>query len=329
MVLAIVNDYIGLTRPPKRINMNRAGRRDLMGICFPQSCKNGTLAVFAGRFDESYDENQKVFAVGGYLGRNEDWLELEPNIQQFLDKHNLRYFKASECEFGRGEFLQLRDNPNEPNLPLTPAEKTRLKATKTEFVSITNSCNIWGIGATVLLEHFKSVLLEKPQASPVLSEHPYFLCFQAVIAEVAAQVNEVNHKLNFPRGSRAEMVAFVFDENGEPSGKAKEIYDGFQLKNPDSSECMGSLSYASDLKFVLLQAADNFAYETMKGLLNSRYDKGRVERKAMTRLKEKTWKIYVFDKPSLEMVVEHNLRREAIEATVLDQPGKNAFRGQS
>jgi hypothetical protein len=153
------------------------------------------------------------------------------------------------------------------------------------------------------------------------------LCFQAVIVEVAAQVNEVNHKLNFPRGSKAEMVAFVFDKNGEHSGKAKEIYDGFQLKNPNSSECMGSLSYASDQKFVLLQAADNFAYETMKALLNSRYDKSRVERKAMTRLKEKTWKIYVFDKPSLEMIVEHNLRREAIEATVPHQPGEECSPG--
>ena len=71
---------------------------------------------------------------------------------------------------------------------------------------------------------------------------------------------------------------------------------------------MGSLNYADDTKVLALQAADNLAYEVGKHLLNSRYDAKRVERKAMTRLKENTVVIYVFDKPSLEMVVKENLQ---------------------
>ncbi len=139
------------------------------------------------------------------------------------------------------------------------------------------------------------------------------------MAEVGSVVNEVNRKVNLPRGGRAELVGFVFDAQEELSGRAKQLYDGFQKRNPISSQCMASLAYADDQKLIGLQAADNYAYEVMKFILNSRYDQGRIERKAMTRLKEKTYKIYAFDKPSLQLVVKTSLDRVSIEAASLDQ----------
>ncbi len=275
--------------------------------------------MFSGKFDESYDKDRRAFVVAGYFGRSDEWLTLHWKWSDALEHYGLTYFKASECELGQGEFLKYRDNPSDPTAPLSSQEKARLTDVKTKFVDIANSCNLWGIGATVLTEHFDAVLSENPRALDILTKHPYFLCFQAVMAEVGSVVNEVNRKVNLPRGGRAELVGFVFDAQEELSGRAKQLYDGFQKRNPISSQCMASLAYADDQKLIGLQAADNYAYEVMKFILNSRYDQGRIERKAMTRLKEKTYKIYAFDKPSLQLVVKTSLDRVSIEAASLDQ----------
>jgi hypothetical protein len=274
--------------------------------------------MFCARFDESRDtKGQKSFAIAGYIGRNEDWLELEPKLERFLQKHNLMYFKASECESGTGQFLQFRENPLDAALPLIKADKAILTEIKTEFVDIANSVNLWGIGAHVPIEEFNFVVSSDPEAKRILQPNPYFICFQAAMTEAGFTVNEVNEKVNYPRRARAEVVAFVFDGNEEVSGRAKQMYDNFQIKNPISSQCFGSLAYEDEIESIGLQVADNLVYEIMKFGLNSRYDKGRLERKAMTRLKEKTKKIYAFDRPSLQMLVRGNLKREVMESAAL------------
>ena len=50
---------------------------------------------------------------------------------------------------------------------------------------------------------------------------------------------------------------------------------------------MGRLTYADKKKFTALQIADKLAYETMKFLLNRRYDPNRDERAAMARIKQR------------------------------------------
>jgi hypothetical protein len=275
--------------------------------------------VFSARFDESRDtKTQRSFAIAGYFGRVEDWLVLETKLERFLEAQGLEYFKASECEFGTGQFLQFRENQLDASAPLTEADKKRLSAIKTEFVDIVNSVNLWGIGAEVPIEEFDLVVSSDPQARRLFHSDPYFICFQAVMTEAGFTANEINRRSNYPHGARAEMVALMFDANEEVSGKARQMYDGFQTKNPIASECLGRLDYASDTQIIVLQAADNLAYETMKLGLNSRYDKGRLERKAMTRLKEKIKKIYAFDKPSLQMLVRANLDRQAMESAAFE-----------
>lgn len=275
--------------------------------------------MFAAYCDESGDtKTHKVFAIAGYFGRNEVWLEIETKWEKALDSYGLKYFKASECEAGTGEFLKIRETPGLPGRPLTARDKDNLKKIKTVFCNIATSTNqVWGVGAGVLVKDFNGVLAENPKARIVLQSDPYFIAYQLVMTEFGTIINHINEHINLPHGSRAEMLAFVFDDTPEFSGKAKFMHDNFQEANPTASQCMASLTYADDQNVTVLQMADNLAYETMKMLLNNRYDPGRKERRAMTELKKNIKVIYALDKRSIEMIVEHNLSRASIKAAAL------------
>jgi hypothetical protein len=62
--------------------------------------------------------------------------------------------------------------------------------------------------------------------------------------------------------------------------------------------------YESDRNYLVLQAADNLAYECRRLLISEEYDKHIHERIAMTRLKERVFKIYKLNYDGLKAVLE-------------------------
>jgi len=92
--------------------------------------------LVAAYFDES-DDNKQAYGVGGFIGHQQDCLHLEWAWQRdVLDKYDLKYFKASELEYGLGEFRKLRDNPETPNALFSKREKTLFREIKTKTVDL-------------------------------------------------------------------------------------------------------------------------------------------------------------------------------------------------
>lgn len=84
--------------------------------------------------DESFDMKKKgIFAVGGLMGRGIPIFELEGRWRQLRQRPDieLRYYKASECTFGKGEFAKFVADPNN----ITAAERERLEFISHEFLS--------------------------------------------------------------------------------------------------------------------------------------------------------------------------------------------------
>ena len=80
--------------------------------------------AYASYLDESFDyATAGLFTVGGLIGQGPPLFELERKWQGLLEKHDLAYFKASECEWGEGHFAKFVKTPGEP----TPAEKSYSK----------------------------------------------------------------------------------------------------------------------------------------------------------------------------------------------------------
>jgi len=85
--------------------------------------------------DESFDMKQSgVFAVGGILGRGVPIFELERRWEQLMKRPDIdiAYFKASECQNGKGEFAKFVADPKN----ITPAERSKLDAISHEFLSL-------------------------------------------------------------------------------------------------------------------------------------------------------------------------------------------------
>src|SRR5947207_771870 len=65
----------------------------------------------AGYYDES-DDFERGYAVAGFLGHQLDCVHLHwAWREKILNKYELKYFKASELNCGKGEFAKFRDHP--------------------------------------------------------------------------------------------------------------------------------------------------------------------------------------------------------------------------
>jgi hypothetical protein len=102
-----------------------------------------------GYFDEStdVDTENRCYSVCGYVADGASALELSFAWADLLRKHRLRYFKASEIEYGFGEFAQYRENPDDLTAPLSNGDKEKIVEIKTDFVSAICKCNVYGISA--------------------------------------------------------------------------------------------------------------------------------------------------------------------------------------
>ena len=83
------------------------------------------------------------------------------------------------------------------------------------------------------------------------------------------------------------------------------MFDDFKTKNPVCSQWLLLPNYEDEKEYVALQAADNLVYECRRLLITEEYDKHIPERKAMTRLKERIYKIYKLNYDGLKTIMEN------------------------
>jgi len=256
----------------------------------------------AAYFDES-DDNNRAYAVAGFLGHQHDCVHLDMAWKErLLNKYQIDYFKASELEWGIGQFAKFRDNPEHLDAKFSDREKTLFKAIKIESIDLILEFDlIIGFGAVLMLPDYDRLLSEYKAIDKPLPA-PYFFCAQLVMMESGFIMDYLN---DGAPTSQQGLVRPVFDSHEQYSRKTKQMFDTFAEKNPLCSKFLLPPLYENDKDYLMLQAADNLAYEARRLIITSEYDKHVPERQAMTRLKERVYRIYKLDYPSMKMIMDN------------------------
>jgi hypothetical protein len=261
--------------------------------------------LIGGYFDESTDEatENRCYSVCGYVADGASALELGFAWGDLLRKHNLKYFKASEIEYGFGEFRQYRDNPDDPSVPLSKREKEKIVEIKSDFVSAICRSNVYGIGTVLLLRDYELLMFENAAAKRNLA-HPWYLCSSFTLMASGFLMNDAN------RRHPPQMTGFlrpIFDWQEEYQGKFVASFPNFCRKNPESSRFLLPPHFEMEQDYKCLQAADCLAYEARKLLLKVEYDDspGRPMRMAMQRLGERMFKIYLLNYEGMKVIAEN------------------------
>jgi len=121
--------------------------------------------------------------------------------------------------------------------------------------------DLQGYGAVVVLKDFNKLITEDKAALELLSDSPYYICFQLCLLAAAMPARNANI-----RRTKEERIVVkpIFDSHEEYSGMAKVIFEKFSRKNPKSAEVLLSPSYDNDGNTSPLQVANTLAYEARK-----------------------------------------------------------------
>jgi hypothetical protein len=165
--------------------------------------------VIGSYMDESFDPKQSgVFAVGGLLGRGVPVFELERRWESLRKRPdiNIKYFKASECERGRGEFEKFVVDPQN----ITPKERQKLDSISHEFlnliahpVPLDSNAYLCTHGVGVVQKDFYEVIKDA-NARAILGDSPYRLAYDFAMIQCAWAMKKLG---------TGECVSFVCDEH--------------------------------------------------------------------------------------------------------------------
>jgi hypothetical protein len=255
----------------------------------------------AGYFDES-DDNDLGYAIAGFIAHQLDCVHLHWAWEEkIIKKYEIEYFKASELEYGMGQFAKFRDNPDDLEARFSERERDFFTEIKTASIDvILEQDQMHGIGATLVLPDYYRLLDEYKHVGKALPA-PYFLCAQLVMMEAGFIVNDLNY--GAPLTQRA-LVRPVFDSHEEYSGRAKQMFDEFVRKNPLCSSYILPPHYEDDKKYLVLQAADNLAYESRRLMRRQEFDTHILKRTSWERLSKRVERIYKLNYKALKTIMD-------------------------
>jgi hypothetical protein len=215
----------------------------------------------------------------------------------------IKYFKASECENGLGEFAQYRDNPADVKTRLKQHEWEKLQKAKGQFIDAIckHADYIRGSGAVTNLKDFQRIISENAKAHALFMDHPYYVCLQAALSSATRKMFEEN----LHRSNEGKLyIKPIFDSHKDFSDIARIAYEKFRAKNTRAATILLPLDYEDDLDTPALQAADMLAYEVRKHMTN----RGRSPKRPMRNQLQKLLKtvkesIYVLDYDALNAIV--------------------------
>jgi hypothetical protein len=256
----------------------------------------------AGYYDES-DDVERGYSMAGFLGHQHDCVHLDfAWRRKILEKYGIKYFKASELNGGRGEFARFRDDPaGDLNKLFSKREKDFFDQVKVDSIDVILEFDLLvGLGVNLVLPDYHCLYKEYERIGKTLAA-PYFFCAQLLMMESGFIMHKVNSGSS---ASQQGVIRPVFDSQEEYGGRAKQMFDEFSAKNPISSSALLPPHYEDDQKYLVLQAADNLAYECRRLLITEDFDTHIPERMAMKRLKQCIYKIYKLNYKSLKAIID-------------------------
>lgn len=191
------------------------------------------LTVYA---DDSTDaKGERIFAVAGVMGTQEEWDELEI---KWASRTGGKIFHATDCESGYGIYKNI-------------SREDRFKEYKDLTKIITNS-RMMSFAAVVDIAGYR---ISYPND---LKDGAYFHCFLTTIIRFAKWTSR-----HIPR----QTVKFIFDINHKVKYNAEYLYENYLLKWREFSNYAKyidkELGFATSEK-IGIQVADLISHEAMK-----------------------------------------------------------------
>lgn len=203
-----------------------------------QRRRQGIAVLYSVFGDESHDEtNERVFAVAGLFGSQEEWEGLEA---AWLERTGGKVFHAANCEADYGDFAGIDHREN-----------LRLYADLTRILA---NSRLMGFGVAHDLVAYRHFF---PEA---IADMPYYKCFRDVVERFAETA-----RLCIPPAK----VRYTFDQRLESQYNAAALYN-YMVNQPEwehRSHLFEEVGFATR-KLVGIQAADLYAREVMKHLDN-------------------------------------------------------------
>lgn len=213
--------------------------------------------------DESFDTRRSgVYVVGGILAQGVPIFELDRRWEALRKRPdiNIKYFKASECERGSGEFAKFCKVPERP----TPEERAKLDSISHEFLDLIVNAVLWegdkhfivvhGVG--IVQQDFYDVIKD-PKAKVVLGPSPFRLAYDLAMLQCAWAMKQL--------GS-GWAASFICDADEEHAQAVLPDYLKLREKNPKAAEYMLSFTAEDEKRCEPLQAADAGVYEVRRAL---------------------------------------------------------------
>jgi hypothetical protein len=255
--------------------------------------------LIAGYFDESTDENSiaACYTVAGYMGNQHASVCLDLLWKDHLDKHGLRYYKASQIESGWGEFRQFRENPKGR---LTDQDRAKQDEIRNDFVELLcGEDALVGISASILIPDWNKFCGDEPKLRKKLPPNLYTLCSQVMLMESGLSMYDHNMQ-----SSSKGTLRPVFDTHYEHEPRFRAAYPEYAKKNPRSTKYLLPPIYEKEEDYRCLQAADLLAYEVRLNVAAYAAQPNYVIRVAMQRLLSKQRVMYVLDYDALKRLAE-------------------------
>lgn len=209
--------------------------------------------------DESFDMGQSgIFAVGGFMARGVAIFELERRWEKLRKRFGIEYFKASQCQRGKGPFRELVADPDN----ITQAEQDKLDSISLEFLRAIAempwepSSYLTAAGVGIVQDDFYDVI-EDSYARSILGKSPYRLAYDLAMIQAAWSMKELG---------TGDNVSFICDECEEHSPLAYEAYLNLKSTNPNAAKHMATYSSENEKKCDPLQAADAVIFEIRRVL---------------------------------------------------------------
>jgi hypothetical protein len=194
--------------------------------------------MFGCYLDESFDMKQSgFFVVGGLIGRGVAFFELERNWEALLRKHKLSYFKASECESGKGQFAKYITDPKN----ITLKERSRLSSISHEFCRLIGNPveyddrAFFALFGTAVVQKDFYELIRKPKARAVLGDSPYRLAYDLAMIQAAWSMKQLGKDT-----ARPDCVSYVCDQDEEHRDIAQPAYLELRRKYRNAGKYMCS-----------------------------------------------------------------------------------------
>jgi hypothetical protein len=241
--------------------------RDVLRAVYSRGCRQRIIMAFdvRGYFDESQDKQEKVHAIGGFVGPADEWEELQDKWIARVKPTGVKAFHFADCEEpGYGEFSVKKGWKIEDRKQLIK-----------DIIQILCSQKVLMLGCGIILDDYKKV------QNGQQGKDRWHFAFQAVLLEAAHQIDE------FPR---EETVAFFFDwrnKRGEAEGIFKEFQRTEKLEVRDrlGTITFGHKEFDTPGSIPLLPVGDVAAFEIRKAIANPITHPHLGERKSLLKLK--------------------------------------------